>query len=191
MKFTRRFLSTTLFLFVAAVHPSTCFEGDEEPCPAFATQTTEFPSCIDCISAGCGYVTDEGDCIKDCSTVPDSACFSNMTNSDLNASGICFLAGNTTSRNAATSVEGTEEAMCPESNGDTSTCDLCIAAGCGWTADDGDCLLSCDEVNDGAACVSEASACEAGVSEGDSSAAHTIKGWMKVSVVIASTLAVL
>jgi hypothetical protein len=44
------------------------------------------------------------------------------------------------------------EQMCPTVH---TTCQGCIAVGCGWTADDGDCLKSCAEVDDGAACVSK------------------------------------
>ena len=47
------------------------------------------------------------------------------------------------------------EVMCPafEKASEPPTCVECLEAGCGWTEDDGDCLESCDTVNDGAECI--------------------------------------
>ena len=130
MKFTKRFFALTLCIVGSVVPLSNAFEGDEEPCPAFANQTSEFPPCIDCVSAGCGYVTDEGNCVKDCSAVPDSACFSSATNPDQEASGICDAAASNSTLDAGSGANSThEETMCPESSGDTSTCELCVVAG--------------------------------------------------------------
>ncbi|KAL7503337.1 hypothetical protein ACHAXN_002586 [Cyclotella atomus] len=136
------------------------FEEGESACPALAEGETAFPTCEECLSNNCGYAIDEGDCVADCSTVTDTECFSLATSSGEDAAAICELAAaatratNTTGGDEA--VAETEEEFCAVA---TSTCEECIAAGCGFTADDGDCLSSCDQVNDGAECISDAASC--------------------------------
>jgi hypothetical protein len=131
---------TALFwsgIFIAMSH---AFEGDEEACPAFEG-STNFPSCIDCVESNCGYAKDDGDCVKNCTTVTDTECFSLETYAGSNATEICKMAQ--------------DEVVCAafDGTGGTPTCETCVEAGCGWTADDGDCLESCATVNDGAECV--------------------------------------
>jgi hypothetical protein len=145
-----------LWLGVVAVTFPTgarAFEGEEQACPAFANQT-DFPSCEDCIAAGCGHVVDDKDCVSNCTDVEDSECFSMVGDmADMSASEICAAASN------AGGGEGggeEEEELCAAFSAarEAPTCKTCVEAGCGWTSDDGDCLKDCGEVNDGAACVS-------------------------------------
>jgi hypothetical protein len=83
----------TLFLWLAVIAVTLptgarAFEGDEQPCPAFAN-LTDFPSCEDCVSNGCGHVVDDKDCVSNCTDVPDAPCFSMATNSGMSAADIC------------------------------------------------------------------------------------------------------
>jgi hypothetical protein len=123
-------------------------ETEEEFC-AVATST-----CEECVAAGCGYTADDGDCLSSCDQVNDGAeCVSDAAS--------CSVGGEAEAE--------TEEEFCAVA---TSTCEECVAAGCGYTADDGDCLSSCDQVNDGAECVSDAASCS---SSGDSSSSSSFK----------------
>ena len=135
------------------------FEGDEEPCPAFANLTDgdAFPTCLLCVENDCGYAVDEGDCVKDCATVNDTECFSLSANPDAaDADAVCALAAEASGGDNNGTTSPPEEEMCAafETSGETPTCETCLEAGCGWTADDGDCLKDCGEVNDGATCLS-------------------------------------
>jgi hypothetical protein len=129
----------TLFWSGILIAMSHAFEGDEEACPAFET-ATEFPSCSDCVENNCGFAKDDGDCVKNCTTVTDTECFSLEKYPNSTATEICTMA--------------VEEVLCGAfGQGETPTCETCLKAGCGWTDDDGDCLESCATVNDGAACL--------------------------------------
>jgi hypothetical protein len=124
---------------------SKALEGNEEACP-----TGEIQSCESCLESDCGYVTDAGDCVTDCSTVTDSPCYSFVTNAGEDSASICAMAASTTADGPAVQ----EEVMCGAfASGEKATCVTCLEAGCGWTADDGDCLQDCATVNDGAVCL--------------------------------------
>jgi hypothetical protein len=142
---------------IAVVFPTgaRAFEGEEQPCPAFEG-LTDFPSCEDCIAAGCGHVVDDKDCVSNCTDVTDSSCFSMVGDmADMTAAEICTEASNAGGGGGGAGGEEEEE-ICPTfmEGSETPTCVTCVNAGCGWTSDDGDCLKDCGEVNDGAACVS-------------------------------------
>jgi hypothetical protein len=121
--------------------------AEEEMCAAFEGSSTA-PTCEACVEAGCGWTDDDGDCLKDCNEVNDGAkCVSTKE--------ACGSGG----------ITGTEdEEMCAAFEGSSTapTCETCVEAGCGWTDDDGDCLKDCNEVNDGAACVSTKEGCNPG-----------------------------
>jgi hypothetical protein len=67
-----KFSKIVFALVSALIVKSSALEGKEEACPDYDGA----PDCEACVSARCGYVIDEGDCVKDCATVPDSECFS-------------------------------------------------------------------------------------------------------------------
>jgi hypothetical protein len=149
MHLSKTFVAALFWAGALLAHTSHAIEGEEEPCPAFANQTGS-PTCEECISSSCGYAVDHGDCVKDCATVTDTECFSLTTSNTTVVADICTMAS------AGGGGGEVEEAMCAafETSGATPTCETCVEAGCGWTSDDGDCLKDCDEVNDGAECVS-------------------------------------
>lgn len=195
MHLSKSLVVATLFWAGALTRSSHAFEGDEEPCPAFANQTDgSFPTCDECLSSSCGYAADEGDCVKDCASVTDTACFSLATSNTTVVADICALA----SSGGGGGGGEVEEEMCAafETSGETPTCETCVEAGCGWTSDDGDCLKDCGEVNDGAACVSmsgsqtAASVCGGtGGSTGGTSGAATTAATEGVKTVVTLTLA--
>ena len=83
-------MKVSLFVLLASFANTNALEGTEEPCPAFAEGET--PSCESCVENNCGYAQDHGDCVNDCSTVEDTACFSLLVQADLSVADICAMA---------------------------------------------------------------------------------------------------
>jgi hypothetical protein len=166
---------------------------EEEMCATFET-SGETPTCETCVEAGCGWTSDDGDCLKNCGEVNDGAACVSKSGSQTAAS-VCEAGAG---EGGGGEVE--EEEMCAafETSGATPTCETCVEAGCGWTSDDGDCLKNCGEVNDGAACVSmsgsqtAASVCGAsgggGSSGGTSGAVSTVAALKGAKAFVTLTL---
>jgi len=119
---------------------------EEIMCAAFEG-SSDSPTCESCVDSGCGWTSDDGDCLLDCAQVNDGAeCIS--LGQGQSPSDVCGGGGNDNGAAAG------EEVMCAALEGSSApTCKTCVEAGCGWTSDDGDCLESCASVNDGADCI--------------------------------------
>ena len=152
VKTAMKFSNVLFAVFYALIVRSSAFEDGEEPCPGFSGEN----DCISCVTAGCGYVADEGDCVKHCLTVTDSDCFSTIST---NVTGgtvadVCALAHeaqNGTATNETDSWSPGEfeegEEPCPDVS-DANDCISCVTANCGYVIDHGDCVKDCLTVLD-------------------------------------------
>jgi hypothetical protein len=110
-----KFSKIVFAVFSALIVLSSAFEGGEEACPDYQDSP---PDCEKCVSADCGYVIDEGDCVKDCLTVTDSECFSvNATGGEVED--ICAKAEDANKKETSSPSGGKETS--PPGNGKTPT----------------------------------------------------------------------
>ena len=121
-----KFSKIVFAIFSALTVLSSALEEGEEACPNYQGS----PDCEACVSADCGYVIDVGDCVKDCSTVMDSDCFSvNATGGEV--ADICTKAA--ARKNKTSTGVGGETSTAAPAPAPTSSADSFMTSIVQWT----------------------------------------------------------